>query len=62
MKKNSKKVLIALTGCLMAFGGNCLPDNFWANLFANTVNTAAEETVRVFVLDPFLDSLDNNTE
>ncbi len=47
--------LILSAGMVCGFGGGCLPDNFYAELYGDTVREIATTVIDVYVTDTVLD-------
>lgn len=53
--KKTKAAALALSGCFLLGAGNCLPEDFWADLYGNTLNEVAGTAVNTYVVGPLED-------
>ena len=50
-------ILLLSSGLVFGIGGNCVPENFWARTWTNTLTTAIDTVYAAYVLDPLIDAL-----
>jgi hypothetical protein len=59
--KSVKAKAVALLCCgglfVLGFGGSCLPNNFWANMWESALTASGDVVIDTFVIDPLEDAL-----
>lgn len=50
-------VLLISSGLMFGIGGNCVPQDFWARTWDNTLTTAVDTVYAAYVLDPLINTL-----